>query len=201
MRIILATNNISKIEQIKAIFAGSGLDLFSLAEAKIESNVEEGIESLEENAGLKSMDVWRKKPWQDAWTMADDTGLFIDALGGEPGVITADWAGKEVKGAALEAFAIKKIRPIPEERRRAVWRTVAAVREPSGNLHIFTGESGGKMIDKPQGILIPEFPYSRIFVPEGENRTWSQMSTDEQNAISHRGLAFSKAREYLLTKL
>jgi XTP/dITP diphosphohydrolase len=202
MKIILSTRNGEKTKQINAMFAGTDIHILSLEDAEIEGEVEEGIESLEENASLKTMFAWRKTSWPDAWTMADDTGLFIHALGGEPGVITADWAGKEVKGAELEAFAVSKIRAIPEGQRSAYWKTVAAVREPSGNLLIFTGESGGRVIDEPRGELKPQFPYSRIFVPDdGDGRTWAQMTTEEQNAISHRGKAFEKAREFLLTRI
>lgn len=201
MKVILSTRNEEKTKQIRAIFANTDIHILSLDEAEIDGNVEEGEVSLEENASLKTMFAWQKTLWPDAYTMADDTGLFIEALGGKPGVITADWAGKPVKGAELEAFALERIRAIPEEKRQAYWKTIAAIREPSGNLRIFEGVSAGRVIDTPQGELIPKFPYSRIFVPEGETRTWAQMSTEEQNAISHRGRAFDKAKEFLLSTL
>lgn len=202
MKVILSTRNEEKTKQIRAIFANTDIHILSLDEAEIVGDVEEGVESLEDNASLKTMFAWQKTLWPDAYTMADDTGLFIEALGGKPGVITADWAGKPVKGAELEAYAIKQISAIPEAERQALWKTVAAVREPSGNQRMFEGESAGRVITEPRGVLKPKFPYSRIFVPDqGDGRTWAEMSTEEQNAISHRGRAFDKAKEFLLSKL
>ncbi len=201
MDVILSTRNKGKTEEIRAIFAGTPIRIISLKEAGIEGVVKEGTTSLDENADLKNMFAWRNS--QDKWVVAEDTGLFIDELGGTPGVITADWGGEEVKGTALRDFALEQIRKIPEGRRTATWRTVAVVRRPSGHYYKFIGEATGTLLSEPRGPALEDMPFSQIFIPDGADKTWSQLreiSIDLENSFSHRGKAFTQVRKFLLSQ-
>ncbi|MES2006976.1 MAG: non-canonical purine NTP pyrophosphatase [Patescibacteria group bacterium] len=195
----LSTWNPGKAEQIRALFVGTPIRILTLDDLKIEGEGIEDGSTLEENAGKKAAFAWGNT--DKMWVMADDTGLFIEALGGEPGVITADWAGKEVKGEALRDFVLEKISQIPEGSRTAYWETVAVVRDPKGNAYSFTGKATGVLISEPRGPVQAGMPYSQIFIPDGSTKTWAEMSIEEENAISHRGKAFQQVREFLLKQL
>lgn len=202
MDVILSTRNKGKTEEIRAMFAGTPIRIISLKEAGIEGVVKEGTTSLEQNADLKNMFAWRNS--QDTWIIAEDTGLFIDALGGAPGVITADWGGVEVKGEALRDFALEQIRKIPEGKRTALWRTVAVVRRPNGHYYKFEGEASGTLLAEPRGPSLEDMPFSQIFIPDGSDKTWGELreiSIDLENSLSHRGRAFAQVREFLLSEI
>jgi XTP/dITP diphosphohydrolase len=199
MEIILSTRNRGKAEQINRMFVGTPIRVISLEEAGIEGIVKEGTISLEENANLKNLFAWRHS--QDKYVVSEDTGLFIDALGGAPGVITSDWAGENVKGEALRDFVIEQIKKLPKGSRSAHWRTIAILREPKGNYHKFEGTASGTLIEDPRGNFVPSLPYSQLFVVDGPNKTWAEMSIDEENVESHRGKAFAQVKEFLLSQL
>lgn len=202
MDIIISTRNPGKVEQIRAMFIGTPIRILSLDDAGIGGEVTEGEISLEENSSLKARFAWGNS--EKMWVMAEDTGLFIDALNGEPGVITADWAGASVKGEALRDFALNKVRQIPEDSRTAFWETVAVVIAPNGDISSFRGKATGTLITDLRGPMQTGMPYSQFFIPDGTNKTWAELaeiSIDEENALSHRGKAFAQVREFLLKQL
>jgi XTP/dITP diphosphohydrolase len=191
MDIILSTRNVSKAEQIRAIFAGSPVSILSLDEAGIEGKAEETGTTLEENGLQKAHFAWERS---HKWSMSDDSGLFIEALGGEPGVQAATWAGK-VSTEEIMNYTLQKLEGI--EDRRAMFKAVATLISPDGAVQTFMGEVPGKLLVSPRVPPSPDMPYSSIFVPDGYSKSWTEMTTDEVNAISHRGQAFRKMREYL----
>lgn len=193
MNIILSTHNPSKALQIKAVFNGSPLSVSTLAEAGIEGEAVEDGTTLEVNAAKKA---WYAHEHSDkkSWTMADDTGIFIDALNGEPGVYSARWAG-EVSTAEITAYTLKRLEGVTD--RSATFRTVVVAISPEGIEHTFVGEVRGVLLIEPRVPPQPKMPYSPLFVPDGQEKVWAQMTTEEENAISHRGIAFRKARAFL----
>ncbi len=192
-KLILSSRNQGKIEQIKPIFAGLPLQLLSLSEAGIEGEgVEDGL-SLNENAMKKAMFAWRS----GSWAMADDTGIFIDALNGRPGVHSARWAGKDKTTAEITAYTLKQLRHVLPKDRTATFRTVATVIDPDGRPSRFVGEAPGMLLSAQRCEPQKGMPYSGIFVPdEGRGKVWAQMSIEEENAISHRGKAFRQVRQF-----
>jgi XTP/dITP diphosphohydrolase len=195
MKIVLSTNNSSKAEQIKAVFAGSSISILTLADAGIEGGGIEDGTSLEENALKKAMFVHEACP--SVWSMSDDTGIFINALGGAPGVHTADWSGGNKETKQFTKWILKQLENISD--RSATFKTVVAVVTPEGKQHFFTGEVRGKILRMPRVKPQPKMPYSSIFVPDETDKVWAEMTVEEENKISHRGKAFRQARQFLET--
>lgn len=194
MELILSTRNRSKIDQIKAMFAGLNVSIVSLAEAGIGGNAVEDGTTLEENALKKAVFASTQA---GKWALADDTGLFIDALGGKPGIYSARWAGENATTEDTMRFTLERLKDIAPEKRTATFTTVAVIASPKGEQKIFTGSVRGKILAKPRVACQPNMPYSAIFVPDGQEKVWAEMSVGEENAISHRGKAFREVRGFL----
>jgi XTP/dITP diphosphohydrolase len=196
MQVILSTRNPSKVEQIKAMFTGlpKPINLISLDEAGIGGQaIEDGV-TLQENAAKKVRFVLEQKP--DSWVIADDTGIFIDALGGKPGVHTADWLGGKRDAEEKLHLILKELEGVLH--RTATFRTVVAVASPwSVSPHLFEGEVRGVLLTEPRCKPQPQMPYSAIFKPEGSDKVFAQMTAQEENTLSHRGKAFMQARDFL----
>lgn len=194
MEIILATRNPSKAEQIKNIFSGSSFIIKTLIEAKIEGDaVEDGI-TLNENALKKARYAFNASGYK-SWTMADDTGLFIDTLNGEPGIKAARWAGENATTEEIMNHCLKRLEG--KNDRSATFETVVAVVTPMGDEYFFSGKVHGQLLEFPRVKFQPGMSYSGLFVPEGDNLTWAEMTVENENKISHRGKAFRKVRLFL----
>ena len=94
-------------------------------------------------------------------------------------------------------YALEQMRGIPPEQRDATFQTIAALVKPDGDIALFAGSVHGRILEAPHGICQPSMPYSPIFLPEGQTKTFAEMTTEEENVISHRGKAFRFLREYL----
>ena len=194
MDIILSTRNPSKAVQIQGCFEGSSIKILTLDDVGISGEAIEDGKTLEENALKKALFAYEKSG-KKAWVMSDDTGLFIRALNDEPGVYAARWAGESATTDEITEHAIKKLSGISD--RRATFKTVVVVINPDGETMFFSGEVHGNMQETPRVKPQPKMPYSPLFQPEGSDKVWAEMSTEEENAISHRGIAFRQAREFL----
>lgn len=192
MQIILSTRNPSKAEQVKWIFNDSRFRILTLEEAGIEGEAVENGRTLKENALKKAMFAHRVG---ESWSMADDTGIFIDALSGQPGVFSARWAGKTATTGEITLHTLKLLEGIIN--RSATFQTVAAVISPFGEHYFFSGEVRGKLLDAPRVPPKPEMPYSPLFVPDGQEKVLAEMTIQYENSISHRGKAFLQVREFL----
>lgn len=193
MKIILSTRNPSKAEQIRAIFTGSSFTILTLDDAGI---VGEGIEdgvSLEENAFKKAR--FSHDQSKGVWTMADDTGLFINHLDGAPGIKAARWAGENASTNEITIHTLKKLKGALD--RSARFETVVALISPEGKAYYFSGKIWGIILESPKTKPQPKMPYSGIFMPDQTNKVWAEMTTNEENLISHRGKAFREARAFL----
>ena len=165
-------------------------------DAGIQGEAVEDGKTLEENALKKVKFAHDAAP--NTWVMADDTGIFIDALGGIPGVDSAYWAGHGVPTEQFTQFIVDQMKGI--ENRSATFRTVVCLISPEGKERFFVGEVKGHLLESPRAVPQPKMPYSPLFVPEGENITWAEMTTEYENNISHRGKAFRQARDFLETE-
>ena len=188
MRIIFATQNPGKLVEMKKMLAG--FDVLSAAEAGVLEDVEEDGETFSANALKKARFVAAKT---GEWAVADDSGLCIDALRGEPGVYTARWA----HGRDLVEYTLECMKNILEGRRGAHFESAVAIVSPAGLEKIFTGVIRGELALAPRGQALPKLPYDVIFIPEGYKKTFAEMSEDEKNSLSHRGRAFRLMRAYL----
>jgi XTP/dITP diphosphohydrolase len=182
-RLVLATANPHKVVEIGAIL-GDAVDL--LPRPDHVPDVVEDADTLEGNARLKAVALCEATGLA---AVADDTGLEVDALGGEPGVRSARYAGDDQDAAANVAKLLRELADVPEAQRTARFRTVALVRRPDGSEVVATGTVEGHIAPAPVGDA--GFGYDPVFVPDGgDGRTFAQMSAAEKDACSHRGRAF-----------
>ncbi len=195
MEVVLSTRNPSKAEQIKAVFAGSPIQIITLSEAGIDGQGVEDGTTLRENALKKAMFVHQQNP--NVWAMADDSGIFIDALGGKPGVHTADWLGGKIDPKVKLPLILRELEKVND--RSATFRTVVAIvnGNSENSKRFFVGEVRGTLLLKARCEPQPQMPRSAIFLPDGSDKVFAEMTTEEENVISHRGKAFHKVRTFL----
>jgi len=188
MRLIFASNNQHKIEELKA-FAGKEIEITSLKDAGIDIDIPEPHNTLEENASEKSWTIY-KLTGNDCFS--EDTGLEIEALNGEPGVKSARYAGdaRSFKDN-IEKVLSKLAR---QANRNARFRAVISL-IIEGNETQFEGICNGKIIDIPQGT--EGFGYDPIFIPDGSKRSFAEMRIEEKNRYNHRTKAAAKLVAFL----
>jgi XTP/dITP diphosphohydrolase len=189
---VLATANPHKAEEMREVLAPLGVEL--LARPNDVPDVEETESTLEGNALLKARALCAAtgRP-----AIADDTGLFIDALEGRPGVWSARYAGEHATYADNVDKALRELADVPDGRRQAEFRSVIAVAFPDGSAWWVEGALAGLMERTPRGDH--GFGYDPIFVPDdGDGRTLAEFSAEEKNALSHRGRALRAFAERLL---
>ncbi len=197
MKIIFATHNPGKVKEVSALLAGLDVEIVSAEEAGvIEEAVEDG-KTFEENALKKARFVVERT---GEWAMADDSGICIDALGGEPGVYSARYAGAGASAEKLINFILEKIKDTPTAERTATFFTAVALISPNGEHWIFEGKVPGQLAPSPRGTPRLKLPYDVVFIPEGESRTFAEMTDEEKNSISHRAMAFLKLKDFLAKK-
>lgn len=184
MKILIGTNNKNKLEQFRRIFRnlGSDIELVSLSEAGITSDVEEDEDNLLANAKKKAQFYSEAS---GMLTLADDTGLFIDALGGEPGVHAKRWHEGTEKDRNLKI--LERMKDVPSEKRTCRYTGVLAVYNPETK-EFWTHQSDleGTIADKP--MEANGFGYDPIFISTAFNKYYSQLTDEERDSISHRGL-------------
>ncbi len=194
MKIILSTRNPSKAVQIKGVFNDDGFNIVTLDEVGIDGEVIEDGVTLEENATKKAVFAHEKSGGE--WVMADDTGIFIKALNGEPGIKAARWAGEDATTLDIMNFCLEKLKGSAD--RSAYFETVAVLISPTGEKHVFSGRADGILLEYPKVDPQPSMPYSPLFKPNDSDKVWAEMGIDEENEISHRGKAFKQVKEFLL---
>ncbi len=186
-RIVFATNNAHKLDEIRAI-AGDRLEVLSLADIGCHDDIPENEPTIEGNAIAKARWV-RDRYGYDCF--ADDTGLMVDALGGEPGVRSARYAGLGHDSEANVALLLERMEGVAD--RKAHFTTVIALTE-GDETRVFEGRVDGEILTVREGE--DGFGYDPVFRPEGCGMSFASMSADEKNAISHRGRATARLLEY-----
>jgi len=190
MELVFATNNKHKLNELQAIL-GDRIKLLSLKEIGCDEDIPEEQETLEGNAGQKAFYIYNKFGYN---CFADDTGLEIEALNGEPGVYSARYAGEEKSAEANMDKVLAGLFKI--NNRNARFRTVISL-VINGTEIQFEGVVEGKILDEKRGKS--GFGYDPIFQPDGLNETFAEMNLTEKNKISHRGRAIEKLIQYLKT--
>lgn len=173
------------------MLSGLDLEVLSAGEMGIIEEVEEDRNTFAGNAYKKASFVAGRLK---EWAVSDDSGLCIDVLGGEPGVKSARWAGP---GKDLVSFTLEKMKDISEGARQAYFESAAVLVSPQGEHWTFRGRIDGIISLSPQGQPRPGLPYDAIFIPQGFNKTFAEISEEEKNSLSHRGWAFKQLRDFL----
>lgn len=187
-KLVVATNNAHKLEEISAIL-GDEMELFSLKDINCHADIPETADTLEGNARQKALYIYENYGMD---CFADDTGLEVDALNGVPGVFSARYAGD---GHDSEANMQKLLKELEgKENRKAQFRTaICLIME--GKEYLFEGIVKGHIIEEKRGGA--GFGYDPIFVPEGYNQTFAELGNDVKNTISHRARAVEKLCTFL----
>ena len=189
MTIVFATNNAHKLQEIRAMM-GTAVRVMSLEDIGCHTDIPETGTTLEENALMKARYIKDNYGYD---CFADDTGLEVRALGGEPGIYSARYAGE---GHDSEANMTKLLCNLKDkDDRRARFRTVIALIQGSSQ-HLFEGIVEGTIIRERRGE--GGFGYDPIFVPDGYDKTFAELGGDIKNTISHRARATRKLADYLL---
>ena len=189
MKIIFATNNAHKLSEVQAVL-GDGYELVTPRQCGVEEDIPETASTLEGNARQKAHYLYERTGLD---CFADDTGLEVEALDGAPGVHSARYATDGHDFAANNRLLLKNLTGC--ENRRARFRTVICLIE-GGEERLFEGIVEGRIIDHEAGT--EGFGYDPLFVPDGFDRTFAEMSADEKNDISHRGRAVRKLVAHLV---
>jgi len=188
MKLVFATNNPHKLQEINQLLDDS-IELLSLGDINCVEEIPENQETIEGNAAEKSFYIWNKYGIN---CFADDTGLEIEALNGEPGVYSARYAGEEKSPEKNMDLVLQKLFEI--KNRNARFKTVISL-VMDGKETQFEGIVNGRILEEKRGKT--GFGYDPIFQPEESHLSFAEMSMDEKNKISHRGRAVQKLVDYL----
>ena len=187
MKLVIATRNKHKLEEIRAIFSPHALELASALDfPDIPDVVEDGL-TFEDNAIKKAATLARAI---GCWALADDSGLEVEALEGRPGVYSARYAGEPADYEANNRKLLAELQG--KSNRRAHFRCVVALADPSGKTRVVQGRCDGTIIDRLRGRA--GFGYDPLFVPDGYSETFAEMSAELKNRISHRARALAEAK-------
>ena len=190
--LVFATGNIHKLQEVQGLFK-EGFALSCLKDVNITEEIPETADNLVDNALQKARYVYEKCGIP---CFADDTGLEVDALGGAPGVYSARYAGEQKDSKLNMLLLLKNMNG--KTIRNARFRTIIAYIDENAQEHIFEGEIKGKIIENMAGTN--GFGYDPIFVPEGYDKTFAELSSEIKNTISHRARAMEKFLSYINNK-
>jgi XTP/dITP diphosphohydrolase len=188
MVLVFATNNDNKVKEIRAVL-GDAFEIITLKESGIDIDIPEPHDTLEENAREKSTVIYNMTGKN---CFSEDTGLEVTALNGEPGVLSARYAGEQKEPADNIAKVLENMQGVTD--RQARFRTVISL-IIDGQEHQFEGICEGTILENVTGGK--GFGYDPIFQPTGDTRSFAQMDTNEKNAYSHRAKAFKKLVAFL----
>ena len=191
-KLLLATNNQAKVREYKSLLKDIPFDLVTLAEQGITTVVDEVGESLEENARLKATVLAAES---QLLAMADDSGLEVDALGGEPGRLSARYAGEAASDRDRVNYLLSRLENGPWEKRSARFRCIIALAAPAGEVELFSGECRGMITFEPRGGQ--GFGYDPIFYLPELGKTMAELPLEIKNQVSHRGQAAGKMAQAL----
>ena len=189
-RLLIATTNAGKAAEFRQLLEGCGWEMVTPAELGLTVQPEETGQTYTENATIKAVEYAQAS---GLVTLADDSGLEVDAMAGRPGVLSARYAGPDLTDQERVQALLQELDGVPDQRRTARFRAVIAIAEPGGNVELVEGAVEGRIAHEPRGEN--GFGYDPIFLLPVRGVTTAELPPDEKNAISHRGAA---AREALV---
>ena len=194
--IVAASRNKHKIEEIEAITKKFGMSIISRDEAGVPPvEIDEDGETFEANSFKKANEIMKMC---GKVTLADDSGLMVDYLGGAPGVYSARFAGEDGNDEKNNAKLLKLLEEVPAKERTAQFVSVITMVFPDGETLVARGECPGRIITAPAGEN--GFGYDPLFVPDGCDKTFAQLTSEEKNQISHRANALVELEKLLLAR-
>ncbi|NWF52691.1 MAG: XTP/dITP diphosphatase [Nitrospirae bacterium] len=196
MEIVVATRNKRKVEEIKRILAEMPVKILTIEDFPECPEVEEDGRTFEENAVKKALNIARctGKP-----SLADDSGLEVYALNGAPGVMSSRYAGPDSDDMKNIEKLLKEMDSLNDKKRSARFVCCIALAFPEGNIKTFFGYVEGIIGKEPKGSS--GFGYDPVFYPEGHGRSFAEMSSEEKDALSHRGKALREFLNYIRDKI
>lgn len=185
--LVLATRNEHKLSELRAILAEAGVDVTGvISAAEVDGpDVQETGVTFAENALLKARALVAHTGLP---AVADDSGFAVDVLGGSPGVFSVYWAGRARDDAANNALLLEQLEDVGPEHRGAQFVCAGALVTPDGREEVREGIVRGRLLSEPLGG--GGFGYDPLFMPDGHDRSYAQLTASEKNAISHRSRAF-----------
>ncbi|MCK5146796.1 RdgB/HAM1 family non-canonical purine NTP pyrophosphatase [bacterium] len=186
MKLLLATHNKHKAEEIRKIWQTLKIELITLTDVGILEEIVEDGETLEENALIKARYAFAKTGLS---SVADDTGLEVEALDGDPGVYSARYAGENVSYKDNNLKLLSELGNVPQLQRNAVFKTVVALVDEKGEI-VVEGQCHGQILSELSGT--GGFGYDPLFFVPELGMSFAEMNADQKNRISHRGNAFRK---------
>lgn len=193
-QILIGTTNPDKLKEVREILRDLPVELISPDKIPALPDVIEDGQTFGENAVKKAVE-WAKATGY--WTMADDSGLEVDALGGKPGVRSARYAGEDASYEDNNLKLLKALEGVPAGRRTARFRCAVALARPEGFLFVVEGECDGLVTEEPRGRH--GFGYDPVFYVPEYAKTFAELGPEIKNRISHRTRALRKFREKLMT--
>ncbi|HEX8922261.1 MAG TPA: RdgB/HAM1 family non-canonical purine NTP pyrophosphatase [Pyrinomonadaceae bacterium] len=194
--LLIATTNKGKIVELRSLLASSPLRLRSLEGFPEIEDVEETGTTFADNSALKASAYASQT---GLWTLADDSGLEVDALGGAPGVFSARYGGEGLNDAQRVELLLEKLSGCAEQERSARFICVIAIADPQGQIvNLSTGRCEGQIALAPRGT--GGFGYDPVFIPSGFAQTFGELPPEIKKSISHRALALDGARSFLMSR-
>ncbi|MFC2005569.1 RdgB/HAM1 family non-canonical purine NTP pyrophosphatase [Chloroflexota bacterium] len=191
-KLLLATNNQAKVQEYRSLLQNLPFELVTLGEQGITTVVDEVGESLEENAKLKATALAVES---QLLALADDSGLEVDILGGEPGPLSARYAGEGASDRDRISYLLSRLNNVPWSERSACFRCVIALAIPGGEVELCSGECRGFITLEPKGEH--GFGYDPIFYLPELGKTMAELPLEIKNGVSHRGRAAGQVYQVL----
>ena len=198
-KLILASNNAKKVKEIKEILEGLPIEVKSLKDEGIDIDVVEDGKTFEENAKKKAKEIYEfllSKGKKDFIVLADDSGLEVDYLNGEPGIYSARYSGEHGNDDKNNEKLLENLEGVPKEKRGAQFVCQLSLFTDKGEYYTVRGEVRGFIIESIQGK--GGFGYDPLFFYEPFNKTFGELEAEEKNKISHRGIALIKLKDTLI---
>jgi XTP/dITP diphosphohydrolase len=191
-KLLIATNNIGKLEELRVLLAGIPFEMVSPSQIGLLLDVDECGKTYAANARLKA------RAFSNAsglLTLADDSGLEVDALNGAPGIHSARYAGPYANDTQRMTYLLSKLKNVPIDKRTARFVCVIAIAAPDGNIRLCSGSCRGRITFTQHGT--GGFGYDPVFYFPKMDKTMAELSTEMKNRISHRARAATRARQLL----
>ena len=196
VELLVATHNEGKTRELSDLLADAPLRLRGLKEFPWVEEAEETGATFEENAVLKARHYGSRC---GLWTLADDSGLEVEALGGAPGVYSARYGGRGISYAERMGLLLEALAATGDEERRARFVCVIALADPrTGAVETFEGVCEGRIAHAPKGM--GGFGYDPLFIPEGHAQSFGELPSEVKQSLSHRARALAKARQHILRR-
>ena len=198
-KLILASNNAKKVKEIKEILEGLPIEVKFLKDEGIDIDVVEDGKTFEENAKKKAKEIYEfllSKGKKDFIVLADDSGLEVDYLNGEPGIYSARYSGEHGNDDKNNKKLLENLEGVPKEKRGAQFVCQLSLFTDKGEYYTVRGEVRGFIIESIQGK--GGFGYDPLFFYEPFNKTFGELEAEEKNKISHRGIALIKLKDTLI---